>query len=127
MNDGIVGAPVGHTPVSLIWRAFFWAASVFNLVIGLAQMLSPIASQEGRLVGLLVFSFGVVFVLVARDPARYGSALWGGFICKVGLVAMLAPAQFAAEGKAVLTGILALDAIFAAGFLWFLLGRNNED
>lgn len=125
MSDGIVGAPVGQTPINPLWRAFFWAAAIFNFAIGLAGMLSPEATQDARIVGLLVFSFGVIYLLVARNAERYGSALWAGVIGKVGVVIMLAPAQFGPDGSAMLAAVLALDALFAAGFLIFLLARND--
>lgn len=127
MNDGMIGAPVGAAEIRPFWRIFFWAAALFNFAIGLAGMLGPAASIDARIVGLLVFAFGVIYVLVARNPARYGSTLWAGVIGKIGVVALLAPGQFGEDGNALLAGVLALDAVFAIGFLAFLLSRDDGD
>lgn len=126
MSEGIVGAKVGGSEVGSGWKIFFWAAAIFNFMVGLAGMLSPAADIDTRIVGLLVFCFGVIYVLVARDPARFGSTLWAGVIGKVGVVALLAPAQFGEAGNFLLSGIIAIDAIFAAGFLVFLLTREDD-
>ena len=126
MTDGIMGAPIGEPEIRPIWRIFFWIAAVFNFLIGLAGMLSPAANIDARIVGLLVFCFGIIYVLVARDPARYGSALWAGVIGKIGVVALLVPGQLGESGNPVVAGILALDAAFAIGFLAFLMSRGDD-
>jgi hypothetical protein len=108
------------------WRVLFWIAAAFNFVVGLLGMLSPEASEQVRLVGLLVFAFGVVYLQVARDPERLGSALWGGVIEKVGAVALLAPVAFGEDGQLILAGIVSLDALLAVGFLAFLLSRGED-
>ena len=125
MSDGRVGAPVGGTDIRPVWRWLFWAATGFNFVIGLAGMLSPEATLDARIVGLLVFCFGVIYLLVARDPIRFGPALWAGVIGKIGVVALLAPAQLGEGGDPVILGILMLDGLFALSFLAFLL-TNDE-
>ena len=126
MSEGIVGAPLGATPINPLWRLFFWVAAIFNFVIGLAGMLSPESTLDARIVGLLVFSFGVIYALVARDPRRFGPALWAGVIGKIGVVALLGPGQLGEGGSALLLGILGLDAFFALGFLAFLLTREDD-
>lgn len=116
-----------NQPVSSVWRAFFWAACAFNLVIGALGMLAPDASVDGRIIGLLVLCFGIVYLLVARDPVRFAPALWAGVVGKFGVVGLLAPAAFGEGGDPLLAGILVGDTLFALGFLAFLLTRKPKD
>lgn len=112
--------------VAKSWRSFFWAAAVYNFVIGLAGMLVPQATLDGRIIGLLVFAFGLIYALVARDPIRFAPTLWAGVIGKVGVVGLLAPQALAVDGDILIAVILAGDAVFALGFLVFLLRRDAE-
>ncbi|MHA7819935.1 MAG: hypothetical protein ACX930_09845 [Erythrobacter sp.] len=119
MSLGSVAQSVGRG-----WRTFFWVACAFNLVIGALGMVAPGASVDERVIGLLVFCFGIIYVLVARDPHRFAPALWAGVIGKFGVVALLAPGAFAEGGDRLLAGILVGDALFALGFLAFLMTRK---
>lgn len=107
------------------WRMFFWAAAAFNFLIGLAGMLIPESSIDGRTIGLLVFSFGLVYLIVASDPVRYGRVVWAGVLGKVGVVALLGPTEFGGEGSSMIAAVLAGDALFAFGFLVFLFTRAD--
>ncbi len=107
------------------WRAFFYAASAYNLLLGLAGMASPGSTVDAKIVGLLVFAFGMVYYLVARDPLRFAPVLWAGVLGKVGVVVMLAPDAFGPTGDRLMAGILVGDALFALGFLAFLLTRGR--
>src|SRR3546814_15334039 len=75
-----------HGKVSPMWRGFFWAACLYNLLIGIGAMLSPEASVDARIVGVLVLGFGVVYLQVARDPMRFAPVLWAGVLGKLGVV-----------------------------------------
>jgi len=108
------------------WRYFMLAAALFNFAIGLSGMLVPEATVDARTIGLLVFAFGVVYLIVSRDPVRYGSVLWAGVVGKVGVVALLGPREFASEGGGLIAAVLAGDALFAFGFLVFLFTYSNE-
>ncbi len=108
------------------WRIFFWAAAIYNFLIGLSGMITPQATVDARIVGLLLFAMGIVYFLVARDPLRYAQALWAGVISKVGVVALLAPEAFGPSGNPLIAGILIGDALFALGFLAFLFKNSNE-
>lgn len=112
--------------VSKTWRRFFWAAAIFNMLIGLAGMITPGATVDARIIGLLVFGFGVVYYLVARDPLRFAPVLWAGVLGKVGVVALLAPEAFGPNGDPVVAGVLIGDALFAVGFLAFLFTRAED-
>src|SRR3990167_8572285 len=79
-----------HGKVSPMWRGFFWAACLFNLLIGIGAMLSPEASVDARIVGVLVLGFGVVYLQVARDPMRFAPVLWAGVLGKLGVVGLFA-------------------------------------
>ena len=111
--------------VSANWRRFFWAAAIYNFVIGLAGMLTPEATIDARVIGLLVFGFGVVYALVARDPLRFAPVLWAGVLGKVGVVALLGPEASRAGGDPIIAAVLVGDALFALGFLAFLFTRED--
>jgi len=102
-------------------------AALFNLLIGALGMFSPEGTVDTRIVGLLVFAFGFVYLAVARDPMRHAPVLWAGVIGKVGVVALLAPEVLGTGSEPILLGVLALDALFAAGFLIFLLTKAESD
>jgi len=125
--SGRVGAAIGSSRISGGWRAFLWAACVFNLVIGALGMLFPASTIDARIVGSLVFAFGVVYFFVARDPVRFAPVLWAGVIGKLGVVALLLPAALTEEGSAVAIAILGLDVAFALGFIAFLFTKGDED
>lgn len=108
------------------WRAFFWAACAYNLVIGALGMIAPDASTDGRIIGLLVLCFGIIYLLVARDPLRFAPTLWAGLIGKFGVVGLLGPGAFAQGGDRMIAGIIVGDALFALGFLVFVLTHRSE-
>jgi hypothetical protein len=107
------------------WRIFFWVAAAYNLVIGLAGMLSPEATVDGRIVGLLVFAFGIIYALVARDALRFAPVLWAGIIGKGGVIALVAPVAFGDPGDPTVAAVLVGDGLFLLGFLAFLFQRDE--
>lgn len=116
----------GYGETARGWRVFFWCAAAFNFVIGLAGILVPESTIDGRTIGLLVFAFGLVYLIVASDPLRYGRVVWAGVLGKVGVVALLGPREFSGEGSTIVAAVLAGDALFAFGFLVFLFTRPDE-
>lgn len=127
LGEGRLGAPVGGEPVGPIWRGFFWAAALFGFAIGALAMFSPAATADARVTGLLWFCFGLVFMLVAREPLRFVSVLWPGLIAKAGMIFLLAPSAVDASGDPLIVAILAVEGLFALGFLGFLMSRRNVD
>lgn len=124
-SAGRVGAPVGGEWVNPAWRAFFWAACAFNFVVGILGMFSPEATTDARIIGLLVFCFGIIYLLAAREPMRFAPALWAGVVGKAGVVGLLAPIAFGAGGDPLVAGALVCDGLFALGFLAFLFTRGD--
>lgn len=108
------------------WARFFYAAAIFNFLIGLAGMLVPQSSLDGRMIGLFVFAFGTIYWIVAQNPQRYASVLWAGVICKLGVVGLLGPRSFQGDGDPLALGMLAGDLIFALGFLVYLFNRDEK-
>lgn len=98
-----------------------WSAAAYNLVIGLIGLLTPTASTSDRIVALLVVCFGLVYGMVARDPARLGHVLWAGVVGKLGVVALLGPDVLAGRAAPGTGWILLGDLVFTALFLVFLL------
>ena len=112
----------GHSTLGTHWRIMLWLAAAYNFAIGAAGLFASGAAIEGRTVALLVFSFGVLYALIAIQPERLAPALWAGVFGKIGIVGMLAPSALSGEGADGLTAILLGDVMFTAGFLAFLLG-----
>ncbi len=130
MSDGLaegrVGAAIGAKPAGRGWQLFLATAALFNFVIGIDGMFVPDATVDGRVIGVLVFCFGIIYMFAARDPARLGPALWAGVIGKFGVVGLLGPDAISSASDPVLIGVLAIDVFYALGFLAFLLSRREE-
>lgn len=125
-KDGRVGSAVGVEAVGIGWKAFFWAACLFNCAIGALGVFEPEASVDGRIVGVLVFCFGLVYLFAARNPLRFGPVLWAGVIGKAGVIGLLGPSVLEPGGNPVILTVLSLDAAFALGFLVFLIVKRND-
>jgi len=108
------------------WRVMLALAALYNLVIGVIALHTP-GNIDGRIAGLLVACFGLVYALAARDPLRFAPMLWVGVVGKLGVIALVLPqvrAGLAAPGTVL---VLAGDALFTAGFIAFLLlGRAQQ-
>lgn len=99
-------------------------AALYNLVIGVIALHAP-GGVDGRIVGLLVGCFGLVYALAASDPLRFAPMLWVGVLGKLGVIALVLPqvrAGLAAPGTGL---VLAGDALFTLGFVAFLLTRRK--
>lgn len=107
------------------WQAFFAAAALYNLAVGLPGLFAGGASTEARLVALFVCCFGLLYALVARDPVRLGPALWAGIVGKLGVIALMVPGVRDGTAIAGLGWVLAGDALFTVGFLVFLFRRRR--
>ena len=108
--------------VTRFWHVFFGVAAAFNFMIGAAGFVQPGASTEMRVLNLLVFCFGILYVVMAREPLRYAPALWAGVVGKLGVVALLGIPNWQPGGDPLIGTIVAGDLIFALGFLAFLIG-----
>lgn len=106
------------------WPVVFWVAAAYNLVIGAGGMLQAGAPREGRVIGLLVLCFGIVYAFVATDPSRFAPVVWAGVVGKAGVVLLMGPAARGSDAPRGLGWILAGDAVFLLLFLAFLLGRG---
>ncbi|WP_427969262.1 hypothetical protein [Altererythrobacter sp.] len=112
--------------VSAGWKRLFVVAALFNALVGLAGMLVPEATVDGRIIGLLIFAFGVIYFQVSTDPLRYGPVLWAGVLGKLGVVALLAPGEFGEGGNWVIQAVLTADALLAIAFLAFLFRTGDS-
>jgi asparagine N-glycosylation enzyme membrane subunit Stt3 len=104
------------------WPITLALAAAYNLIIGGASLFQPGAPREGRVTGLLVAGFGVVYAIAASDPVRFAPVLWAGVLGKLGVIALLGPAVRGGELPRALGWVLAGDAVFTALFLALLLG-----
>ncbi|KWV93724.1 hypothetical protein [Erythrobacter sp. AP23] len=112
-----------RTPIG--WRIFFWLAAAYNLVIGLGAFLDAEWGSAEAIGGVLIFCFGIVYALVARQPKRFAPVLIAGILGKVMVVLMLGPPSWGESGDPGVGAIVAGDLAFALGFAAFLLrGRK---
>lgn len=107
-------------PVARAWHLFFGCAAAFNFVIGGLGLVDPAADTTMRIVSLLVFCFGILYALTAREPMRFAPALWAGVIGKLGVVSLLGPPNWQAGGDPLIGAVVAGDLLFALGFAAFL-------
>lgn len=107
--------------IAPFWPRMLGSAAVYNLVIGLAGLFVPGADTNARIVALLVACFGLVYAMVARDPARLRQVLWAGVVGKLGVVALLGPEVLAGLAAPGTGWILLGDLVYTALFLMFLL------
>lgn len=107
------------------WRIFFWAAAAYNLVIGLGAFLDAAWGSPDAVGAVLIFGFGIIYALVARDPLRFAPALWAGIFGKGMVVAMLGPPNWFGGGDAAIGAIVAGDLLFALGFFAFLVRARS--
>lgn len=105
-----------------IWRWMLGAAAAFNLVVALPALFAAAASADQRIAALLVGCFGLVYALVAWQPARLAPVLWAGIAGKAGIIALVLPEVLAGRAAPGTGAVLSGDAVFAALFLLFLLG-----
>jgi hypothetical protein len=113
-------------PVPAGWRVFFWAAAAFNFVIGIGSFLEAEWGSPQAIGAVLIVGFGMIYVLVAREPRRFAPTLIAGLFGKGMVVAMVGPANWTAGGDPALGAIVAGDLVFAAGFLLFLLRARRH-
>ena len=109
------------------WQAVLFGAATFNLLIGIGGLIDPVATTEGRIVGLLVACFGIVYALVGTDIARFRPMLWAGVIGKLGVIALLGPEVASGKQPGFVGPILVGDALFTLAFLWLLLTYPVRD
>lgn len=104
------------------WTLLFAAAAAYNLAIGGLGLANPSATIDNRAVAVLVLAFGLVYFLVAREPARLAPVAWAGVFGKLGIVLLLGPGALESGANPALMPILAGDLLFACFFVAFLLG-----
>ena len=107
------------------WRSFFGIAAGYNLLIGLGAFLDASWGTAEAINGVLIFCFGIIYALVARDPARFAPTLIAGIVGKAMVVAMLGPPNWVASGDAAIGLIVAGDLLFALGFAIFLWKQRS--
>lgn len=103
------------------WQVFFWLAAAYNLVIGLGTFLASAWGTPEAINGVLIFGFGIIYALVARQPQRFAPVLLAGIIGKAMVVLMLGPPNWAEGGDSAVGAIVAGDLVFTLGFIAFLL------
>jgi predicted membrane channel-forming protein YqfA (hemolysin III family) len=108
---------------SRFWGWFFAAAATYNLIIGGAGLLANGATMDSRVTSLLVACFGILYAIVASDPARFRPVIWSGIVGKLGILILLVPPMIKDGAMTPSAFILAGDALFTVGFMLFVLRR----
>ncbi|WP_128893336.1 hypothetical protein [Erythrobacter sp. HKB08] len=97
------------------------AAALYNLLIGGTALVGSHSTNEGRIVGLLVACFGMVYAIVATDAERFKPILWAGVVGKAGVV-LLVWSQVQAGLLPGYVGLVLLgDILFMVAFLAILV------
>jgi hypothetical protein len=104
------------------WSWMLWAAAAYNGLVSLPVLLNTNLGANDKISAVLVAAFGVLYGLVASNPARLAPALWAGVVGKLGLVVLLAPSIAAGTAAPGTAPVLAGDLLFNLGFLALLLG-----
>jgi len=104
------------------WSWMLWAAAAYNWLISLPVLLNGSIAAADKVSAVLVAGFGVLYALVASNPARLAPALWAGVVGKLGLVVLLAPSITAGTAAPGTGPVLAGDLLFTVAFLALLLG-----
>ena len=104
------------------WSWMLWAAAAYNWLVSLPVLLNTDLAASDKISAVLVAAFGVLYGLVASNPARLVAALWTGVIGKLGLVVLLAPSIAAGTAAPGTAPVLAGDLLFTIAFLALLLG-----
>lgn len=112
-------------PVARGWVWMLWAAAAYNLIVGVPGIFLAGASDEARIVSLLVACFGLVYGMIARAPERFGPVLWTGVVGKCGVLAIMGAAVMHGTQPVELVPVLAGDALFTAAFIAFLVTRGR--
>lgn len=92
---------------------------------GAARAADPGTGPTDRVVAVLVAGFGLLYALVARQPARLAPALWAGVLGKLGVLWVMVPGVLAGRTVAGTGAVLAGDLLFTLAFLAFLLSRRR--
>ncbi|QKG70503.1 hypothetical protein [Erythrobacter mangrovi] len=108
------------------WKAFFWLACLYNLVIGLGAFLAAPWGSPDAVSAVLVACFGIVYGLVARDPVRFAPVLIPGIVGKAMVVLMIGLPNWRVGGDPALGAIVAGDLLFATGFAIFLWRQSRH-
>lgn len=120
-GDAVVAASATRA-----WRIFFWAAAAYNFTIGLGAFLDAQWASPEAVSAVLIFCFGILYVLVARQPKRFAPVLIAGLLGKAMVVLMLGPPNWGGGGDPAIGAIVAGDLIFALGFAAFLLRSRRR-
>ena len=106
------------------WSWMLAAAAAYNWLVSLPVLLN--IAPGDKISAMLVAAFGVLYGVVARNPARLAPALWAGVAGKLGLVVLLAPAIAAGTAAPGTAPVLAGDLLFTIAFLALLLGPGRR-
>lgn len=109
------------------WSWMLGAAAAYNWLISLPVLLNSGIAANDKVSAVLVAAFGVLYAIVASNPARLAPALWAGVVGKLGLVVLLAPSIAAGTAAPGMAPVLAGDLLFTAAFLALLLGPNRGE
>lgn len=117
-------------------RAIFIAAALFNLAIGLAMTIAPVAfgasagidypppaELPARSAGLLIAVFGIGYAFIAARPAANRDLMRLGIIGKLAFVALVAFGWLEGDVPTRAALLVSGDLVFAALF-WLVLTRT---
>ena len=115
------------------WNLLFWVAAFYNWLVGIPMFIAPDLAMAGfgtavpedlsliRVAGALIFCFGVIWAMVARDPDRYKPIVWTGLFGKLGVGFVFA--QDWLHGNVPVSGVITTlgQLVFLVMFIAFLM------
>ncbi|MES2035015.1 MAG: hypothetical protein V4466_12635 [Pseudomonadota bacterium] len=116
-----------------LWKTVFALAAAFNLLVGLPLLLAPAAFLKlaggstspdllsAQMSGLLIAVFGVGYAMIAVNPVANRPIAWLGVFGKTPLILLVWLQVRAGHAPPSSLGLPAVDLVFAALFLAFLL------
>lgn len=114
------------------WQIFFWVAAFYNWAVGVPLFIAPGALETitgplaqtdlalAKITGALIVCFGIVYAIVARDPARFRPVVWAGLVGKVGIALVYLPDWLNGTVPSTTVAMVLGDLGFCAVFLFFL-------
>ncbi|WEJ08447.1 hypothetical protein [Sinorhizobium prairiense] len=128
--------------VGRFWSKFFWAAALFNWLIGIPLMFASAwtfgiayyddPATAGMAInlwsdfGFCVTLIGVGYAIVAVDPRRNHGLVWLGICAKLFDVVVLSWRWYAGIARPIVLLPAAIDGAFVLGFMLFLLTIRKQ-
>ena len=122
------------------WQKLFWAAAVYNFLVGLPSILAPglamanlglpapdpMSAFNIQVMGILICTFGLGYLMVAQGQPGAKQILTLGIIGKLGILLLLGIRMLSTPMPIPIITASFGDLFFAAAFAFFLFGNSGK-